>query len=337
MDNQTLRIGSIFRQNRLLLAELLEKEKVAAISHANEAVSRYETTLASLVGLHREAWQPWDWKRVEESAPPEEPAYPSVREPGARAALDAYTPSLADRVLQRDVARHVALTAAVDAAREADRKSFIAALEAYAVALARWEWHKKLAADVLAGDARAYEAVLSYLSPFGHLRHVFGNITMKIVHPLCVEASFVVRGLDAVPAVVPFVKKSGALATRPLSPTARLSLHRDHVASASLRMGRELFGLLPIELAIVHARGRLLNRATGHEELVPLLSVALSRGAMGRLRFETLEPFAALDSFFHRVAFRPRVGFGPVQTLTVDELRSAFGRGRDPREMMLGV
>lgn len=316
MTKLGLQDTAISRQKRLLVAELLESEKVASLARANDVVARYETTFASLVGLHRLAWYPWDWKRIRDSAPPEEPPYPEAREPEARAALDAYTPSLVDRLLQRDVARHVALSAAVDAAREADRARFADALGAYALALARWEWHKKLAAGVLAGEKAAYEAVLAYLSPFGYLRHVFANLTIRISNPQCLEAAFVAQGLEVVPAEVPFVKKSGVLSARTLSRSARLEIHRDHVASAALRIGRELFGLLPIQRAIVHVRGHLLNRATGHEELGSLLSVALARGTMERLRFETLDPFAALQSFLHRVDFRPRAGFRRIEALT---------------------
>lgn len=329
----------VARHQRLLVAELLEPGNVAAVTHANETVARYEATLASLVGLHRERWLPWDWRRVKASPPPEEPAYPSVREPLAQAALDAYDPSLLDRVLGRDVEQKAALTAAVSTARHDDRASFVAALDGHCLAVARWEWFQKVAAGILAGSSEAYAAALAYLSPFGRLHDFIPNVTARIVHPVMIEAGFVARGLDVVPSEEPFMRKSGMLATRPIGRTRRLAIHRDHVASAALRLARELFGLLPIDIALVHVRGHVLNRSTGHEERAVVLSISFTRGAMDRLRFETLEPFAALDHFVHRVDFRPRAGLAPVDALTASTLRRPLERPLLPdlEAMMLGI
>lgn len=329
----------VARRNRVLVAELLEHGNVAAVHHANDVIARYEATIASLVDLHRARWSAWDWKRVKESPPPEEPAYPSVREPRAQAALDGYAPSLVDRVVGRDVVRRSALAAAVETAREADRASFVAALDAHCRALARWEWFRKVAAGVLSGAPEAYAAVLGYLSPFGQLREVIPNVSARVVSPTTLEAGFVARGLDVVPSEEPLMRKSGLLVTRSLSRQRRLTIHRDHVASAALRLGRELFALLPIELALVNVRGLVLNRSTGFEERAVLLSIALARPTMDRLRFETLAPFAALEHFVHRVDFRPRAGLAPVEALSAATLRRPLERPviPDVETMMLGI
>lgn len=329
----------VARRNRVLVAELLEHGNVAAINHANDVVAQYEATIASLVGLHRERRSAWDWRRVKASPPPEEPAYPSVREPRAQAALDGYEPSFVDRVLGRDVERQSRLAAAVETAREADRASFVAALDAHCRALARWEWFQKLAVGVLSGAPEAYAAVLGYLSPFGQLRESMPNLAARVVNPMTLEAGFVARGLDVVPSEEPSMRKSGLLVTRSLSRQRRLVIHRDHVASAALRLGRELFALLPIELALVHVRGPVLNPSTGFEERAVLLSIALARPTMDRLRFETLAPFAALEHFLHRVDFRPRAGLAPIEALTAATLRRPRERPAVPdvETMMLGI
>ena len=74
-------------------------------------------------------------------------------------------------------------------------------------------------------------------------------------------------------------------------------LYQDHVCSCVLRVGRELVALLPVEMVLVTAMGRLLNKKTGHIEEQPILSVLMPRKTLDSLNFDLIDPSDSMDNF----------------------------------------
>ena len=109
--------------------------------------------------------------------------------------------------------------------------------------------------------------------------------------------------------------KSNKVSIKPMPKNRFYEIYQDYVCGCSLRVARELFALLPIEMVTVNAVGSLLNKQTGHLEDTPILSVAIPRKTLDMLNFENLDPSDSLNNFVHNMDFKSGKGFGPVKVL----------------------
>jgi hypothetical protein len=100
-------------------------------------------------------------------------------------------------------------------------------------------------------------------------------------------------------------------------------LYQDYVCGAVLRVARELFALLPIEMVLVTATGTLLNTQTGHMEEQPILSVAMPRKTLEKLNLDMIDPSDSMSNFIHRMKFMKTKGFAKVERISPEELQSS--------------
>ena len=98
-------------------------------------------------------------------------------------------------------------------------------------------------------------------------------------------------------------------------------LYQDYVCGCVLRVARELFALLPIEMVIVTAVGNLLNTQTGHLEEQPILSVAIPRKTLVELNFGALDPSDSMNKFVHQMDFKKTKGFSAVESIKPSDLQ----------------
>jgi hypothetical protein len=128
---------------------------------------------------------------------------------------------------------------------------------------------------------------------------------------------------EVIPSEVKGLLKSGKLSVKKMPKTRFYELYQDYVCGCVLRVARELFALLPIEMVIVNAVGNLLNTQTGYMEEQPILSVAIPRKTLEGLNFEMLDPSDSMSNFIHRMTFRKTKGFSAVETLKPSDLQKA--------------
>lgn len=314
------------RQRKHLLAQMREMEKLDALARAANDVALYENYLSTLVSIHKECWLPWSWDAVAQSGPPEAPVYIPAAESQAQAALAAYVPSLSERMLGNEPLRRAELMGAVEAARRHDHSVYNQALEYHRYELGRWEWLRKVSVGVLAGDPHAYAAVIEHLSPFDELSDLGSDVKVNVREPWYLEAKLSVREADVVPNEIYSLQASGKLATKKMPKARYWEIYQDHVCSCALRVARELFALLPIDIALVQVHGLVMNKATGHEELQPLLSVGFSRATVDRLNLDAIDPSDSMSNFIHRMSFTKSAGFKPIEPLTPADFAPASGR-----------
>ncbi len=190
-----------------------------------------------------------------------------------------------------------------------------AAVEAGRMAHARWQWFHDVAVGVLAGNVQACEAVLQHLGPFQRLQELGGSIRVSIQQDWCVEAWLSANGSEVVPTEQPTVTPTGKSGRRKIPATRRWELFQDHVCSAALRIARETFALLPIPVVFVHVADVKLDPSTGHEVMVPVLSVAFDREAFAGLNLDKVDPSSAVEGFDHAMNFKKATGFSAVVPL----------------------
>jgi tellurite resistance protein len=295
--------------------------------------------------------------RLNAFPPPVVPEKTSQYETEYQARLDAYKPGLFDRLFGRakdelsELAAGVALGRQYDeqayqkalrkyeeqlaeqqrlerevvAACETDEADYKQRMEEYLRVRANWEDSCRLAKHVLAGERRAFVEVLNELSPFAEISELGSSVHFTIHSPQIMECVLQVSGEQAIPCEIKSLTSAGKISTKAM-PKARFhEIYQDYVCGCVLRVGREVFALLPVETVLVTALAELFDSRTGRTAEQPILSVALHQAAMAKLNFNRLDPSDAMENFLHRGDFkasRKSGAFVPITPLTAVDLEA---------------
>ena len=200
----------------------------------------------------------------------------------------------------------------------------------YADQVAAWRKMHLLAKRVLEGDPSAYTEALSEMSSFGELATLGYSISFRVENRRLIECELRVDERDVIPAHVKSLTSGGKLTSKAM-PKARFhELYQDYVCGCVLRVAREVFALLPVDLVIVTAVVSSLQTTTGKEVEVPVLSAAMPRDVIGSLEFDRLDPSDSMENFVHRgdVLTSKKTGdFSPVEPLKAENVASISNGG----------
>jgi hypothetical protein len=127
---------------------------------------------------------------------------------------------------------------------------------------------------------------------------------------------FYVRSDDVIPKTTKRLLRKGLEIGEDFIPTSRFNeIYQDYVCSCILRIGKEIFALLPVHEVLVNAMARLLNTSTGmHEEQI-IVSVLIENEILKKLNFDLLDPSDSISNFKNNMNFKKLEGFYPVSEL----------------------
>lgn len=288
------------RRYKELQRRAKEHAKLSALEQARLEVETYENRLEVLLSIHKEQGEEWNWQQVSNTPPPVEPARGNRHEGEVEARRAAYIPGFFDKLFGKAKKQEAAFEVELHIARDRDEREFQAAWTQYQRDHAEWENEKALAASVLAGDHDAYVRVLRELSPFAELSELGSSLNFRIHTAQLMEALVKVSGEQAIPSEIKSLTSSAKVSTKGMPKGRFHEIYQDYVCGCVLRVGRELFALLPIETVIVTALADLFDSRTGRTAEQPILSVAMPRGVMKRLNFNLLDPSDAMENFRKR-------------------------------------
>jgi len=313
------------RRYKELQRRAKEHAKLTALEQARLEVETYESRLEVLLSIHKEQGDEWSWQQVSITPPPVEPVRGNRHEAEVEARRAAYKPGFFDNLLGKAKRQAAAFEVESYMAKDRDEGEFQAAWAQYQRDHAEWENEKALAASVLVGDHDAYVRVLRELSPFAELSELGSSLNFRIHTPQLMEALVKVSGEQAIPSEIKSLTSSGKVSTKGMPKGRFHELYQDYVCGCVLRVGRELFALLPVETVIVTALGDLFDSRTGRTAEQPILSVVMPRGVMKRLNFNLLDPSDAMENFLHRGDFkasRKSGAFVPITPLAPADLET---------------
>jgi len=310
------------RRQRELVRQRKQLEKMQELERAAYEVQVYENYIDLLQSVHKECSDVWDWEAIRCSEPPVKPTTSHTYEESAQAELDKFKPGVFDKLLRRTESKHAELVRAVEEARQADERENEHALQAYEQEYADWEATCELAGRILAGSAEAYLDAIRQTDPFSDISELGSSIEFRVEKSSLVEATLHVNSEQVIPSEAKSLLKSGKLSEKRMPKSRFHELYQDYACGCVLRVARELFALLPIEMVIVNAVANLLNTQTGYMQEQPILSVAIPRKTLEGLNLEMLDPSDSMNNFVHRTAFRKTKGFSAVESLRPSDLQT---------------
>lgn len=156
-----------------------------------------------------------------------------------------------------------------------------------------WSYYHSVAPAIMNGDIDAYLNLIYEVNPLDDL--------------LAYGSGFTFGTDDAAKMEVEFSVNESALFSLKASVNRAEynEILQDFVCSTAIRVARDIFALLPVENAIVHAE---LRSET-------ILSAAFDRGTMSRIRFGLIDPSDTMERFKYNMDFTLESGFRPVDRL----------------------
>jgi len=312
-------IKSIERESRRRQKELERKQKEAErmqeLERATYEVEVYENYIEVISSIHKECRETWDWNKIKSSNPPIEPQPIKTHELEAQKALDNYSPSFLDKTFKRIEKKKDKLLKKLEEAKELDKIEYQKACEEYKQKYKEWKILNEMAGKICEGDIESYTEAIKYINPFEEISEYGSKIEFQVVNENFIVADVKVREKDIIPTEVKSLLKSGKLSVKQMPKIKFNELYQDFVCGVALRVGRELFALLPIRNTIINAFCNMLNTKTGHIEEMPILSIYFPRDTLEGLNFENIDPSDSMENFVHKMNFKKNKGFGPVEVL----------------------
>lgn len=310
------------RKQRDLERQRKQYEKMQEQEQAAYEVDVYDNHIEIIQSIHKDCSPLIDWNLIAQSQQPIEPKKSCDRELQARQKLHIYKPNVIARILKRQDKIKAKLTKEIETAINTDENNYKTEITEWQQKVEEWRKNVELAKALLKGDSKTKLEIIKRLEPFSEISNLGSNISIVIFDNGLLEASIHVHGTEIVPADSKTLLKSGKLSTKKMPKGKYNEIYQDYVCSCILRVANELFSIIPDSLVIVTAVDELLDTKTGHLEVAPILSAAISRTTINKLNLDAIDPSDSMNNFIHNMSFKKTLGFEKVESIKPESLAS---------------
>ena len=306
------------RRQRELEKQRKEMARAEARQQAEYEVAVFENEVDRLLSVHKDEPEIWRWDKIVESPAPTTPANDGPLEAAARQALADYRPGFFERLFGGSKKKIAEFEAQIQAGRKNDAINFVAAQRRHEEECAQHEAQRAFARRMLDGDVEAYQQALTEINPFEEISELGASISFPMVEAKAISARLQAVGESVVPAEERKLTATGKLSSKAMAKARFYEIYQNYICGCALRMGRELFALLPIDAALINVVTVGVDSRTGHDADETILSVRMSRAKFGKLNFKRLNPTDSMELFDHRMVFRKTGGFKAVKPLDLE-------------------
>ena len=281
------------RLQREIARRLKESAKLSELEQARLEVEAFENELAVLHSIHQGEIRRFDWKEIVAAPPPLSPFKSRFAE--LKASWSAVSKGESASVRE----------AMLEQGRSDDQKRHEVDSFLWRKSFEDWERMRLLARGVLNGDGAAYIRALEELNPFEEISGIGSSLEFTAHTRRVVEARLKVAGNNVVPREAKALTKSGKLSVKAIPKKRYKEIYEDYVCGCILRVAREVFALLPVEMVLVTAlvdqSGDVLDVANE----IPVCSVYFDRASLEFLDFAELDPSDTVNRYHHRGNLMP--------------------------------
>lgn len=308
------------RRQRELEKRKKQYEKMQELEQAAYEVDEYENYIEIIQSLHKEGSDPVDWEFIAASSQPNKPENAKAHESVSRREYQNYKAGFIDRLFKLEGKKKKKLEGRVLEAVKKDEAEYQAALEDWETNVNDWKEQVAIARLLLDGDRDAKLMAIRKLDPFSEISALGSSVTFSIGNQGLVEATINIHGKDIVPSEIKSFLKSGKLSVKKMPQGRFNEIYQDYVCSCVLRVGNELFSVLPENMVVVTAVDELLNTKTGHLEKSPIVSACISRKTLESLNMDQIDPSDSMRNFVHNMSFKKNTGFDAVSKIQTEAL-----------------
>ncbi|MGX5820867.1 hypothetical protein ACWKWU_21905 [Chitinophaga lutea] len=294
----------------------------AEIENAAQAVENYNQYLSALLSVHKDVTDFVDWQLIANEKAPEEPKYSEHHEHLARMKRKGYRPSIFDKIFGSTNKKINRLETQIIEAIDKDKKAFELKQKEFKAQLDDFLRLQNIAKGVLNNDAGAYREAFEYFGPLQEISELGTMVDLKF-SPQFVNVTLHVNNETAIPKYTLSQTARGKLSKKDIAISKFNELYQDHICSSVLRVVRECFAYLPINLVVINAVSDLFNSSIGRREDQTILSVCAYRDQLDAINFDAIDPSDCLKNFKHNMKFGKTTGFSQVPELDANTLMRA--------------
>ncbi len=288
--------------------------KEQMIADAEDAVADWEDYVDNLISVHVDLADAMNWHKIAQTPKPAEPVRSNEKEDAAQAALEEFTPGLFDFLVGGSAKKKQKLVDKLAVAPAEDTIAYENVCAAYERTVAEWESETDLARRLMEGDEDAIAEVIKEFQAF-EKEALIGSAVSFSIKKNFVHAMPEVHGEDIIPKYRRKQLASGKLSETKM-PTGQFNeLYQDYVCSVALKVAGDMFHILPLDEIYVTCQLVMLNSATGHQELTPILSVQFVRETFAKLNLKSIDPSDSMANFNHVMSFKKTKGFAAIEPL----------------------
>jgi len=293
-----------YQSQQSLQARQRQLQKEQEMERARLEVALFENQCEIVKSIHQESDEDVDWQHILTSPPPYPPGEIGPKEKVANLVYNQYKPTFFQRLFRKDKKILAQLELEIVQAQMKDKADY-----------REWEELVHLSERVMAGDIDTYFQVIDEMDPLGDLSEFGSGFEFSTDSPEYMEVEFDVHSQHVIPTEEKSLTKTGKLSTKQMTKTRYFELQQDYVCSCTLRIARDLFALLPLEMVIIHAYDEQISTQTGHEERQLILSIKIDRATLLSLNFDRIDCSDSMNNFPHHMDFRKTKGFNPVEKI----------------------
>lgn len=307
------------RQHKEQARRAAQAEKELAKHEAAMEVREYENYLDVLVSIHKDCGDAWDWSSTASRPGPVEPVMSRASEEKVRADIAAYNPGFFDRLLGEAKKKQAALESDLRNAVQWDAEAYARAVADYKQQSEHWNYQRELARRVQLRDLEGSRAALRYVGAFDELEQFETQVTLEQVGDDFAVLTCGITDPEVVPTEEIKLTATGKISTKEMAASKYWLLYQDHVASAAIRIAREVFAVLPVRRVLVNVQTHALDSSTGHKDWSTILAVQFLKDVLGALNLAKIDPSDSLKNFPHRMTFKKTAGFETVAATSAHE------------------
>ncbi len=179
-----------------------------------------------------------------------------------------------------------------------------------------------LANNILNRNVEVYNDVLKIFPAYDIVSDYGSSISINY-HEDGIEIDLFVNINDVVPQNKKTITKEGKLSELVYTFTERNLLIQDYVCSMVLRIARETFSIFCCDKIIVNSIDRIINKSTGKDEDITILSVFIERQKVNTINFDRIDSSDCIENLEHSMNFNKSQGFSPVANIPNSKLNVA--------------
>ena len=285
-----------------------QQEQLNELENNKLAVDLFENSINMIREIHKEVDTPTDWVNLANTILPlnVESGEKGYYEKEAIEILNNFKPSFMEKLSGKAVKRQDELENEVLRARDKDVKEYNYAKRAIGVAK-----------RILTNDLDAYLEAIDIAKPLDDLLEFGSGFEFFIENNNQIEVDFQVNSKNVVPEEKLILTKTGKLSSKKMSKSEHFDIEQDYVCSCAIRIARDMFALLPINIVIVNAQDIKLDSTMGIYNEETILSVKFERSKLASLNMDLIDPSDSLINFEHNMKFKKTSGFSKVEKLLV--------------------
>lgn len=158
-------------------------------------------------------------------------------------------------------------------------------------------------------DLQSYIYAINFFKPFADLKDYGSDISCSSINGK-LQVNFYVHSESVIPNTTKQLMKKGIEIKESYIAKSRFNeIYQDYICSCILRIGKEVFCLLPVNEVLINAKGNAINPASGNLEEKTILSVLIDKSKLDNLNFDLLDPSESLVNFNYNMNFKKSEGF----------------------------